>query len=30
VFHGASCDQIKSGAASSLDIIYGCPVGPIQ
>jgi hypothetical protein len=30
VFHGMSCDQIKSGAASSLDIIYGCPAGPIQ
>ena len=24
-----SCDQIKSGASSSLDIIYGCPIGPI-
>jgi hypothetical protein len=30
VFHGASCDKIKSGATSSLDIIYGCPGGPIQ
>ena len=30
VFHGASCDQIKAGAASSLDIVYGCPAGPIQ
>ena len=29
VFHGSSCDQIKSGAASSLDIVYGCPAGPI-
>lgn len=28
-FHGSSCDQIKNGAASSLDIIYGCPSGPI-
>jgi hypothetical protein len=30
VFHGTSCDQIKSGASSSLDIVYGCPAGPIQ
>ena len=30
VFHGTSCDQIKSGATSSLDIVYGCPAGPIQ
>jgi hypothetical protein len=30
VFHGTSCDQIKSGAATSLDIVYGCPAGPIQ
>ena len=30
VFHGSSCDQIKSGATSSLDIVYGCPAGPIQ
>ena len=30
VFNGTSCDQIKSGAASSLDIVYGCPAGPIQ
>jgi hypothetical protein len=30
VFHGSSCDQIKSGASSSLDIVYGCPAGPIQ
>jgi len=30
VFHGTSCDSIKSGAASSLDIVYGCPAGPIQ
>ncbi|HWE26410.1 MAG TPA: VWA domain-containing protein [Polyangia bacterium] len=30
VFHGTSCDQIKSGSASSLDIIYGCPSPPIQ
>ncbi|MCU1279597.1 MAG: putative secreted protein [bacterium] len=30
IFHGTSCDQIKSGAASSLDIVYGCPAGPIQ
>ena len=29
-FHGSSCDQIKSGAASSLDVVYGCPAGPIQ
>lgn len=29
VFHGTSCDQIKGGAASSLDIVYGCPAGPI-
>jgi hypothetical protein len=29
IFHGASCDQIKSGAATSLDIVYGCPAGPI-
>ncbi len=29
VFHGTSCDQIKSGAATSLDIIYGCPAPPI-
>jgi len=28
-FHGTSCDQIKNGAASSLDIVYGCPAGPI-
>jgi hypothetical protein len=28
-FHGTSCDQIKSGASSSLDIVYGCPAGPI-
>jgi hypothetical protein len=28
-FHGTSCDQIKSGASSSLDIVYGCPSGPI-
>jgi hypothetical protein len=28
-FHGTSCDQIKSGASSSLDVIYGCPSGPI-
>ena len=28
-FHGTSCDQIKGGAASSLDIVYGCPAGPI-
>ncbi|MGZ3426845.1 MAG: vWA domain-containing protein [Polyangia bacterium] len=30
LFHGSSCDQIKSGASSSLDIVYGCPAGPIQ
>ena len=30
VFNGSSCDQIKSGAATSLDIVYGCPAGPIQ
>ncbi len=29
VFHGTSCDQIKGGAASSLDVVYGCPAGPI-
>lgn len=28
-FHGTSCDKIKSGAASSLDIVYGCPSPPI-
>ena len=28
-FHGTSCDQIKSGASSNLDIVYGCPAGPI-
>ena len=28
-FHGMSCDQIKAGASSSLDVIYGCPSGPI-
>ena len=30
IFHGTSCDQIKSGAASCVDIVYGCPAGPIQ
>jgi von Willebrand factor type A domain len=30
LFHGASCDQIKSGAATNVDVIYGCPSGPIQ
>jgi hypothetical protein len=29
VFHGTSCDQIKTGASSALDIVYGCPQGPI-
>lgn len=30
IFHGASCDSIKNGGATSLDIIYGCPSAPIQ
>ena len=30
IFHGTSCDQIKAGASSSLDVVYGCPSGPIQ
>jgi hypothetical protein len=29
VFHGTSCDQIKNGAATNVDVIYGCPTGPI-
>jgi hypothetical protein len=29
VFNGSSCDQLKAGGAATLDIIYGCPSGPI-
>lgn len=28
-FHGTSCDAIKGGQATTVDIIYGCPAGPI-
>jgi hypothetical protein len=28
-FHGTSCDQVKSGSASSVDVVYGCPSPPI-
>jgi hypothetical protein len=27
---GASCDQIKSGAADALKIVFGCPQDPIR
>src|SRR5262249_41448264 len=30
VFHGTSCDQIKAGGASNLDVVYGGPQGPLQ
>jgi hypothetical protein len=30
VFHGSSCDALKAGGAQSVDVIYGCPSGPIQ
>jgi hypothetical protein len=29
VFHGTSCDQIKGGAITNVDVIYGCPSPPI-
>jgi hypothetical protein len=29
IFHGTSCDAIKNGGASSVDVIYGCPSTPI-
>ncbi len=25
VFHGSSCDLIKNGGATKVDIVYGCP-----
>ena len=25
VFHGSSCDKIKSGAVAKVDVVYGCP-----
>lgn len=28
-FHGTSCDAIKGGQATTVDVIYGCPSGPI-
>ncbi|MDB4964325.1 MAG: putative secreted protein [Myxococcales bacterium] len=28
-FHGTSCDAIKNGGATAVDVIYGCPSGPI-
>jgi hypothetical protein len=29
VFHGTSCDAIKNGQATKVDVIYGCPSAPI-
>ncbi len=29
-FHGTACDKIKSGAATKVDVLYGCPSPPIQ
>ena len=29
-FNGTSCDAIKNGGATNVDVIYGCPSGPIQ
>ncbi len=29
VFNGTSCTQLKSGGSATLDIVYGCPAGPI-
>jgi len=29
VFHGTSCDALKNGGAMAVDVIYGCPAGPI-
>lgn len=29
-FHGTSCDAIKNGGATNVDVIYGCPTGPIS
>ncbi|HEY2745846.1 MAG TPA: VWA domain-containing protein [Polyangia bacterium] len=29
VFNGTSCDQLKSAGSATLDIVYGCPAGPI-
>lgn len=28
VFHGAACDDIKSGKVTDIDVVYGCP-GPV-
>jgi hypothetical protein len=30
IFHGSACDQVKSGAAASVDVVYGCPSPTIQ
>jgi hypothetical protein len=30
IFHGTSCDKIKSGAVAKVDVVYGCPSPTIQ
>ena len=29
-FYGASCDELKNGQVTKLDIVYGCPNPPIN
>jgi hypothetical protein len=29
IFHGTSCDAVKAGGATSVDVIYGCPTPTI-